>query len=107
MVAPASRIYGEMPSYLDNRRWPRTNYGNSIAVPFVAGTASLMLSAMDDQALLKLKEQSGNLVETVRIMLRKTSSNAILGFDKPNSISGYGFINIQKAVEMARNFRIE
>lgn len=107
VVAPASRIYGEMPSYLDNRRWPRIHYGNSIAVPFVAGTASLMLSAMDDQALFKLKEQSGNLVETVRIMLRKTSSNAILGFDKPNSISGYGFINIQKAVEMARNFRIE
>lgn len=107
VVAPASGIYGEMPSYLDNRKRPRTHYGNSIAVPFVAGTASLMLSAMDGQTLLKLKEKSGNLVETVRIMLRKTSSNAILGFEKPNPNSGYGFINIQKAVEMARNFRIE
>lgn len=107
VVAPASGIYGEMPSYLDSRKRPRTNYGNSIAVPFVAGTASLMLSAMEDQALLKLKERPGNLVEAVRIMLRKTSSNAILGFEKPNPSSGYGFINIQKAVEMARNFRME
>ncbi len=107
VVAPASGIYGEMPSYLDSRRSPRINYGNSFAVPFVAGTASLMLSAVDEQALLKLKERPGNLVETVRIMLRKTSSNAILGFEKPNPNSGYGLINIQKAVEMARSFRIE
>ena len=44
------------------------------------------------------------LVEAVRIMLRKTSSNAILGFDRPNPTSGYGFIDPQKAVEMAKIF---
>jgi len=107
VVAPASGICGEMPSYLDRKARPQYTHGNSMAVPFVAGTASLMLSAMDDQTLIKLKEKSGNLVETIRIMLRKTSSNAILGFEKANPISGYGFINIQKAVEMAKNFRIE
>jgi hypothetical protein len=107
VVAPASGIYAEMPSYLDRKVRPQYTHGNSMAVPFVAGTASLMLSAMDDQALLKLKERPGNLVETIRIMLRKTSSNAILGFEKPNPTSGYGYINIQKAVEMARSFRIE
>lgn len=107
VVAPASRIYGEMPSYLDRKERPRYIQGNSMAVPFVAGTASLMLSAMDEKALLQLKERPGTLVETVRIMLRKTSSNAILGFKKPNPNSGYGLINIQKAVEMARNFRMQ
>ncbi len=107
VVAPASGIYGEMPSYLDRKVRPQYTHGNSMAVPFVAGTASLMLSAMDDQTLIKLKERPGNLVETLRIMLRKTSSNAILGFEKANPTSGYGFINIQKAVEMAKNFRIE
>ncbi len=107
VVAPASEIYGEMPSYLDRKERPRYTQGNSMAVPFVAGTASLMLSAMDDQTLLKLKEKAGNLVETIRIMLRKTSSNTILGYEKPNPVSGYGFINIQKAVEMAKNFRMQ
>ena len=107
VVAPASGIYGEMPSYLDTRKKPQHIYGNSFAVPFVAGTASLMLSAMDDQVLFKLKEKSGQLVETVRRMLRDTSSNAVLGFDKPNPVSGYGFIDIRKAVEKAKNLRLD
>ncbi len=107
VVAPASGIYGEMPSYLDTRKRPKHIYGNSFAVPFVAGTASLMLSAMDDQALFKLKEKSGQLVETVRRMLRETSSNTVLGFDRPNPVSGYGLIDIRKAVERAKNFRLD
>jgi subtilisin family serine protease len=107
VVAPASGIWGELPSYLEKRKRPLTAFGNSMAVPFVAGTASLMLSAMDEQVLLKLKENPGQLVETVRIMLRKTSSNAILGFDRPNPTSGYGFIDPRKAVEMAKDFRVQ
>ncbi len=107
VVAPASGIYGEMPSYLDTRKRPQHIYGNSFAVPFVAGTASLMLSAMDDQVLFKLKEKSGRLVETVRRMLRRTSSNTVLGYDRPNPASGYGFIDIRKAVERAKNFRLD
>jgi len=107
VVAPASGIWGELPSYLERRKRPLTSFGNSMAVPFVAGTASLMLSAMDEQVLLKLKENPGQLVETVRIMLRKTSSNAILGFDRPNPTSGYGFIDPRKAVEMAKDFRAQ
>ncbi len=106
VVAPASGIYGEMPSYLDTRKRPQHISGNSFAVPFVAGTASLMLSAMDDQVLFKLKEKPGQLVETVRRMLRDTSSNTVLGFDQPNPVSGYGFIDIRKAVEKATNLRL-
>ncbi len=104
VVAPASGIWGELPSYLDKRTRPRDATGNSMAVSFVAGTASLMLSAMEDEVLRKLKENPGQLVEAVRIMLRKTSSNAVLGFDKPNPVSGYGFIDPRKAVKMAKDF---
>jgi hypothetical protein len=75
-----------------------------MAVSFVAGTASLMLSAIEGEVLRKLRENPGQLVEAVRIMLRKTSSNAVLGFDKPNPISGYGFIDPRKAVKMAKDF---
>jgi hypothetical protein len=107
VVAPASGIVVEMPSYLDRRRRPVMAYGNSLAVPFVTGTAALMLSAMDDQTLFKLKEKPGQLVEAVRKILRQTSSNTILGFDEPNPVSGYGCIDIVKAVEAAKNLKLK
>jgi subtilisin family serine protease len=107
VVAPASGIWGERPSYLQRRTRPLDFSGNSMAVSFVAGTVSLMLAAMDNDVLLKLKENPGQLVEALRIMLRKTSSNSILGFDKPNPISGYGFIDPPKAVGMAKDFVVQ
>ncbi|MDH5465915.1 MAG: S8 family serine peptidase [Candidatus Aminicenantes bacterium] len=107
VVAPASGFVVEMPSYLDRRRRPAMAFGNSLAVPFVAGTAALILSAMEDQTLLKLKEKPGQLVEAVREILRQTSSNTILGFDEPNPVSGYGCIDIIKAVEAAQNLKVK
>ncbi len=105
VVAPASGIVVEMPSYLDRRKRPVMVDGTSLAVPFVSGTVALMLSAMDDQTLLKLKKKPGQLVEAVREILRRTSCNTILGFDEPNPISGYGCIDIIKAVEAAQKLK--
>lgn len=106
VVAPASGIVVEVPSYLDRRTGLRTAAGNSLAVPFVAGTAAIILSVMDDQTITNLKEKPGELVETVMAILRQTSSNKKLGLNTPNPASGYGLINIQKAVRIAKNLRI-
>ena len=107
VVAPASGVIVEMPSYLDRNKRARYAQGNSLAVPFVAGTSALILSAMDNQTLQKLKEKPGQLVETVRKILRKTSSNKKLGLKTPNPASGYGLINVQKAVQMAKNLKLK
>jgi len=47
------------------------------------------------------------LVETVRTILRKTASNEKLGFQTTNPASGYGLIDIEKAVLMVKDLRIE
>lgn len=107
VVAPASGIWGELPSYLQSRKRPLPTWGNSIAVPFVTGTAALMLSAMEKSQLHKLREKPGQLVETVRRILRETSSNAILGFSEPNPASGYGLVDIRKAVETAKDLKAQ
>lgn len=104
VVAPASGISAEISPYLDRTRQPKRAAGNSAAVPFVAGTSALILSAMDSLILKKLKEKPGQLVETVRTILRQTSSKRKFGFDKPTSVSGSGMIDILKAVQMARNY---
>jgi hypothetical protein len=63
---------------------------------------ALILSAIEKETLQRLKTEPGKLVETVRDILHSTASNQKLGFEFPNAASGYGLINILKAVEMAR-----
>lgn len=102
VVAPASGIWVEMPSYLDKRQRPKAIQGNSFAAPLVAGTTALILSTMNETTLKKLKEKPGQLVEAVRKILRKTASNKKLGYNGPNSSSGYGLIDVQMAVKQAK-----
>ena len=73
----------------------------------MAGAAALVLSSMDEKTREELKKKPGKLVETVRQILRKSSSNDKLGFSKPNPVSGYGLIDFDKAVYMAKNLDAE
>jgi len=57
---------------------------------------------MDKETRQKLRAEPGKLVETVRDILRSTAANQKLGFEFPNAVSGYGLIDILKAVEKAR-----
>jgi len=106
VVAPSSGIFVETPSYLDRIKQSKMASRNSVAVPFVAGTSALILSAMDSSTLKKLKAKPGQLVETVRTILRQSSSKRKLGLDKQTSDSGSGMIDILKAVQMARNYSL-
>jgi subtilisin family serine protease len=101
VVAPAKDIWVEIPSYLDIRRRPRRAYGNSLASSLVAGTAALILSAMDKQIIQELKATPGRLVEAVRSILRETASNKKLGYEGLNPASGYGMINVKEAVSLS------
>ena len=107
VVAPASGIIGETPSYIEDPGPPEIFYGNSLAVPIVAGAAALVLSSMDERTREELKKEPGKLVETVRQILRESSSNTKLGFTAPNPVSGYGLIDGDKAVQLARNLHID
>jgi len=107
VVAPASGIIGETPSYIEDPGPPQIFYGNSLAVPIVAGAAALVLSSMDEKIKESLKKEPGKLVETVRQILRESSSNKKLGFINPNPVSGYGLIDVGKAVYMAKNLDAE
>ena len=48
-----------------------------------------------------MKAQQGQLCEEVRNIFRTTASNDVLGFNLPNPFSGYGQIEIHKAVLLA------
>lgn len=106
VAAPSSGIGIEIPSYPDRKQALRRASGNSTAVPLVAGASALILSAMDSSTLKKLRAKPGQLVETVRTILRQTSSNRKFGFDKLKTDSGYGMVDIRKAVQMARNYSL-
>jgi major intracellular serine protease len=103
VVAPAAEILVESPSYLDKRSWPTRVSGNSLAVPIVAATTALILSAMSPETKQILKDNPGALVEVTRSILKETSSNQKLGFTKPNPASGFGLINAYRAAKRAGN----
>ena len=104
VVAPAVEILVESPSYLDRRAWPTRVSGNSLAVPVVAATTALVLSAMDTEIKGNLSQNPGALVEAVRSILREASSNKKLGYAKPNPESGFGLINAYQAAKRAQVF---
>ncbi len=107
VVAPAAEVLVERPSYLDKKQWPVRVSGNSLAVPIVAATTALILSAMEPEKKQILKHNPGALVEAVRIILRKASSNKILGYTTPNPESGFGLINAYQAAKIAQVMKIK
>ena len=104
VAAPARELWVEVPLYRGSRRISRLAYGNSMATSFITGASALILSAMDAQVRKELKAEPGKLFETLQGILRKTASNDSLGLPTPNPISGYGLINIAKAIDMAEQF---
>lgn len=107
VVAPAKEIWVETPSYLDRRSWPTKVSGNSLAVPVVAATSALVLSAMDPEKKRALNNTPGALVEAVRRILKEGSSNKKLGYKSPNPVSGFGLINAHQAVKRTLAFNKE
>ncbi len=98
IVAPATDLWVERPSYLKIKLEIQKSFGNSLAVGFVTGASALILSAMDENFKSELKNKPGQLCEEVRRIIRATASNEILGFSLPNPKSGYGMIEIQNAI---------
>lgn len=105
VVAPAAEILVESPSYLDKRSWPARVSGNSLAVPIVGATTALILSAMGTEKWQAFKQDPGSLVESVRSILKETSSYKKLGYSEPNPESGFGLINAYRAVKKAKIFK--
>lgn len=101
VIAPAIDLWVELPSYLDNKLNAQKAFGNSLAAGLVSGAAALVLSALDEETRTQLKYQPGRLCEKVRSILRATASNEVLGFSFPNPLSGYGLIEVQKAVRLS------
>jgi subtilisin family serine protease len=102
IVAPAKDLLVEVPSYRDFTSPSPLRGGNSMATSFVAGTAALILNSIPGQTLAKLRRKPGKVPETVRGILRETASNEILGLSTPNPFSGYGLIEVLRAVRKAR-----
>jgi hypothetical protein len=102
VVAPAKDIWVEVPQYRGRTRLANNRYGNSLAASFVAGTAALMLSAMDVETKKALSRRPGGLTESIRRILHQTASNEKLGYFSPNPVSGHGMIEIPKAIALAR-----
>ena len=107
VAAPARELRVEVPFYRGIRRVSRLAYGNSMAASFVTGASALILSALDAQVRKELKAEPGKLFETLRGILRQTASNDSLGLPTPNPISGYGLINIVKAINMAKQLPLQ
>lgn len=107
VVAPAAEVLVESPSYLDRKPWPVRVSGNSLAVPIVAATTAIVLSAIEPEKKQILKHNPGALVEAVRIILRKASSNKKLGYATPNPESGFGLINAYQAAKIAQVLKIK
>lgn len=99
LVAPAGDLWVQSPQYRGRRRLSNLASGNSMAAAIVSATAALMLASMDQNDRRGLKNMPGRLCEFVRNILRQTSSNSALGFSSPNAASGYGIINVYRAVE--------
>ena len=102
IVAPAKDIWVEFPSYLENKLRAQKAFGNSLAAGLVSGASALILSAMKEETKAQLKSQPGKLCEKVRSIMRDTASNEVLGFNLPNPLSGYGLIEISKAVLLSK-----
>ncbi|MCJ7681666.1 MAG: S8/S53 family peptidase, partial [Candidatus Aminicenantes bacterium] len=102
IVAPAEGFLTETPSYLDTRTTPRYLNGNSLAASIVAGTAALILSALDESVKEAFKQVPGKLPRLIKSILQQSASNELLGFASFNDFTGHGLINAKKAVELAR-----
>ncbi|MFC2158366.1 S8 family serine peptidase [Acidobacteriota bacterium] len=102
VVAPAKKILVDTPNYLDKKPFPRERYGNSLAVSMVAGTAALILSAMDDITRMELKKSPGKLCDFVKDVIQISASNIKLGYKTRNPESGYGMLDALSAVNTAR-----
>ncbi len=101
VVAPAEEMWVQVPQYRGGRKLSNIADGNSLSASIVSGAAALILAAMGKQVRLELKKRPGRLNEALRKILRQTASNEKLGFQTPNPISGYGLIDIRRAVECA------
>jgi hypothetical protein len=102
VAAPAEKIFAAAPSYLDKPRSLIQIHGNSFAAAVVSGATALLLSSLDRIALEKIRARPGTLTEFVRNILRTTASNTAMGFESPNSKSGYGLIDIAKAIHLGK-----
>jgi len=100
LVAPAGDLWVQSPQYRGRRRLSNLANGNSLAAAIVSGTVALMLAAMDQNIRQEMRKKPGKLFAYVRNILRQTSSNTALGFSSPNAASGYGVVDVFKAVEV-------
>lgn len=103
VAAPSENLFAAAPTYLDKPSSLVRIEGNSYAAAAVSGFTALLLSSLDPAALKKLRSRPGTLTEFVRNIFHATASNQRLGYDRPNSMSGYGLIDVSKAISMARS----
>ncbi|MGB2908338.1 MAG: S8 family serine peptidase [Candidatus Aminicenantaceae bacterium] len=107
VVAPAKDIWVEAPQYRGREPMVNNRYGNSLATSFVAGSAALLLAAMDADTRMALKSQPGRLSDSIRSILQQTASNEKVGCLFFNSFSGHGLIEISEAIALARAWSLD
>lgn len=103
IAAPAENLIAAAPTYLDKPSSLVKIEGNSYAAALVSGVTALLLSSLDPISLKKLRSRPGTMTEFVRNIFHATASNQRLGYDRPNSMSGYGLIDITRAVSLAKS----